>query len=108
MTDAKVQEGGYAKVTFAFESAGTVNTQAAVVSGRGDYASFAPAAPSPAATQGTLPTAGATGAGTASPLVTGSATPGATAAGRAVHSGGTATAGAGASSTVSGASGSQG
>ncbi|MFJ6216813.1 DUF461 domain-containing protein [Streptomyces sp. NPDC092296] len=48
VTDAKVQRGGFAPVTFSFDSAGSVKTEAAVVSGTGDYSSFAPSAPAAA------------------------------------------------------------
>ncbi|AXI78265.1 copper chaperone PCu(A)C [Peterkaempfera bronchialis] len=44
VADAKVQQGGYSPVTFDFDTAGTVSAEAAVVSGTGEYASFAPTA----------------------------------------------------------------
>ncbi|WP_055587288.1 hypothetical protein [Peterkaempfera griseoplana] len=125
--DATVQEGGYAKVTFGFDAAGTVTTQAAVVTGRGDYAPFAPTAPStPTAPPTGAATGAAAGAGATNPQATGTATAtagtnaagtstagtnaaGTSTAGHAVHrSGSTATAGAGASATAGGATGGQG
>ncbi|MCD0486419.1 copper chaperone PCu(A)C [Streptacidiphilus sp. ASG 303] len=62
IADASVQEGGYSRVTFTFDKAGTVTTQAAVVTGSGQYASFAPAAPA-APTAKASPTALPTGSG---------------------------------------------
>lgn len=87
VADATVQEGGYSKVTFSFAPSGTVAAQAAVVSGRGEYAPFAPAAPASPATPATpaaSPTGSPTGkassrhsGATGSPAATGAAATGA-------------------------------
>jgi len=82
--DAKVEEGGFSKVTFAFDSAGSVDTEASVVTGSGLYASFAPTTPA---------------APSAAPSVSPSVTPGATAEASGSAASGTGTASASASAS---------